>query len=63
MSRAVVFKSVSGINCDMGQKPSPSSLSHRKPPAIFVAQFECPGSGSLGCPQVWCLDHTKVVGA
>jgi catechol 2,3-dioxygenase-like lactoylglutathione lyase family enzyme len=23
MSRAVVFKSVSGINCDMGQKPSP----------------------------------------
>jgi len=48
---------------NMGQKPSPSSLSHRKPPAIFVAQFECPGSGSLGCPQVWCLDHTKVVGA
>jgi catechol 2,3-dioxygenase-like lactoylglutathione lyase family enzyme len=23
MSRTVVFKSVSGINCDMGQKPSP----------------------------------------
>ena len=23
MSRAVVFKSVSGINCDMGAKPSP----------------------------------------
>src|SRR5262249_58560209 len=23
MSRAVVFKSVSGINCEMGQKPSP----------------------------------------
>ena len=23
MSRAVVFKSVSGINCDMGVKPSP----------------------------------------